>query len=104
MNATKKTAGETARERVIVAVCDVFEIKKTVEIYRQRGYEPTGEWRYANGAETMVRVGFRPRSVWNFDVHDLLDDLVWLFVSGRYSRKDALNVLSVLEAQEGGAR
>lgn len=104
MNATKKTAGETARERLIVAVCDVFEIKKTVESYRQRGYEPTGEWCYANGAETMVRVWFRSRSVWNFDVHDLLDDLVWLFVSGRYSRKDALNILSVLEAQEGGAK
>lgn len=104
MNTTRKTAGETARERVIVAVCDVFEIKKTVESYRARGYEPTGEWCYANGAETMARVWFRPRSVWSFDVHDLLDDLVWLFISGRYSRKEAEQVLNVLQAQEGGAK
>lgn len=52
----------------------------------------------------MVRVGFRPRSAWNFDVHDLLDDLVWLFISGRYSRKEAEQVLNVLQAQEGGAK
>ena len=89
---------------MIVAVCDVFDIKKTVESYRQRGYEPTGEWCYTNEAETMARVWFRPRSVWSFDVHDLLDDLVWLFVSGRYSRKEAEQVLNVLQAQEGGVR
>lgn len=28
MNATKKTAGEAAKERLIVAVCDVFDICK----------------------------------------------------------------------------
>lgn len=27
-----------------------------------------------------------------------------LFISGRYSRNDALNVLSVLKAQKGGAQ
>ena len=104
MNTTRKTAGETARERVIVAVCDVFEIKKTVESYRQRGYEPTGEWCYANRQKTIVRVEFALPATLTFSIHDLLDGLLALFISGRYSRKEAMTVLDALQAQEGGVR
>lgn len=101
MNATKKTAGETARE--IVAVCDVFDIRRVVADYATRGYRPTGEWHYANRQQTIVRVGFC-RSVVEFSLHDLLDDLVELLIRGRYSRREAEQVLNVLQAQEGGAR
>ena len=104
MKVTKKTAGETARERVIVAVCDVFDIRKTKEWYASRGYQPTGNWQYANRQQTIVRVEFALPATLTFDLHDLLNDLVELFISGRYSRRDALNVLSVLKAQEGGAQ
>lgn len=99
MNATKKTAGETARE--IVAVCDVFDIAKTKAWYAQRGYQPTGEWHYANRQETIVRVHFARPMVINFSIHDLLDDLLTLFLTGRYSRQDALRVLTTIE--KGGA-
>ena len=104
MNVTKKTAGETAKERVIVAVCDVFDIRKTKERYASRGYQPTGQWQYANRQKTIVRVEFALPATLTFSIHDLLDDLLALHISGRYSRNDALNVLSVLKAQEGGAR
>ena len=99
MNATKKTAGETARE--IVAVCDVFDIRRVVADYATRGYRPTGRWQYANAAETIVRVEFaRPVTI-SFSVHDLVDDLLDLFLRGRYSRTDALRVLTTIE--KGGA-
>ena len=104
MKVTKKTAGETAKERVIVAVCDVFDIRKTKEWYASRGYQPTGNWQYANRQQTIVRVEFALPATLTFSIHDLLDDLVELFISGRYSRHDAINVLSVLKAQEGGAQ
>lgn len=104
MNVTKKTAGVTAKERVIVAVCDVFDIRKTKEWYASRGYQPTGNWQYANRQKTIVRVEFALPATLTFSIHDLLDDLLTLLVSGRYSRNDTLNVLSVFEAQEGGAR
>lgn len=104
MNAAKKTAGETARERVIVAVCDVFDIRKTREWYASRGYQPTGNWQYANRQKTIVRVEFALPATLTFNLHNLIDDLMELFVSGRYSRNDAINVLSVLKAREGGAR
>lgn len=100
MNATKKTAGETARE--IVAVCDVFDIAKTKAWYAQRGYQPTGRWQYANRQQTIVRVEFARPATFSFNVHDLVDDLLDLFLRGRYSRTDALRVLSTL--QKGGAQ
>lgn len=99
MNATRKTAGETARE--IVAVCDVFDIAKTKAWYAQRGYRPTGRWQYANAAETIVRVEFT-RPVLEFNLHDLLDDLAELLIRGRYSRQDALRCLTAIK--EGGAQ
>lgn len=102
MNATKKTAGETAKERVIVAVCDVFDIRKTKEWYASRGYQPTGRWQYANATETIVRVEFARPATISFSVHDLLDDLAELLIRGRYSRTDALRVLSTIE--KGGAQ
>lgn len=98
MNATKKTAGETARE--IVAVCDVFDIRRVVADYAERGYRPTGEWCYGNHQQTIVRVGFC-RPVVEFDLHDLLDDLVELLIRGRYSRNDALRCLTAIK--KGGA-
>lgn len=101
MNATKKTAGETARE--IVAVCDVFDIRRVVADYATRGYRPTGEWCYGNRQQTIVQVGFS-RPVVEFSLHDLLDDLAELLIRGRYSRREAERVLNVLQAQEGGAR
>ena len=104
MNTTKKTAGETARERVIVAVCDVFDLAKTKAWYAQRGYQPTGQWQYANRQQTIVRVEFILPATLTFSIHDLLDDLLALHISGRYSRRDAIDVLGVLKAQEGGAR
>ncbi len=104
MKVTKKTAGETAKERVIVAVCDVFDIRKTKEWYASRGYQPTGNWQYANRQQTIVRVEFALPATLTFDLHDLIDDLAELLIRGRYSRRDAINVLSVLKAQEGGAR
>lgn len=102
MNATKKTAGETARE--IVAVCDVFDIRRVVADYATRGYRPTGEWHYANRQQTIVRVGFCRPATLSFSIHDLLDDLAELLIRGRYSRREAEQVLNVLQAQEGGAR
>lgn len=102
MNVTKKTAGETARERVIVAVCDVFDIRKTREWYASRGYQPTGNWQYANRQQTIVRVEFILPATITFDLHDLLDDLLELFVSGRYSRQDALRCLTAIK--KGGAQ
>lgn len=101
MNATKKTAGETARE--IVAVCDVFDIRRVVADYATRGYRPTGEWHYANRQQTIVRVGFC-RPVLEFSLHDLVDDLAELLIRGRYSRREAEQVLNVLQTQGGGAR
>lgn len=56
------------------------------------------------GYHLLVRVGFAPHPVWNFDGHDLLDELVWPFEDGRYSRKEAMTVLDALQAQEGGVR
>jgi len=99
MKKTRKTAGETARE--IVAVCDVFDIAKTKAWYAQRGYQPTGEWHYANRQETIIRVHFARPMVINFSIHDLLDDLLGLFMSGRYSRQDALRCITAIK--KGGA-
>lgn len=104
MNATKKTAGETARERVIVAVCDVFDIRKVKEWYAARGYQPTGNWQYANREETIVRVEFALPATLTFDLHDLIDDLAELLIRGRYSRRETVTILNVLQAQEGGAQ
>lgn len=87
--------------REIVAVCDVFDLAKTKAWYAQRGYQPTGEWHYANRQETIVRVHFARPTVINFSIHDLVDDLLDLFLRGRYSRTDAIRVLSTL--QKGGA-
>lgn len=103
MNATKKTAGETAKERVIVAVCDVFDIRKTKEWYASRGYQPTGNWQYANRQKTIVRVEFALPATLTFSIHDLIDDLAKLLIRGRYSRREAITVLDALQAQEGGA-
>ena len=97
------TAAESRKEsREIVAVCDVFDLAKTKAWYAQRGYQPTGEWHYANRQQTIVRVHFTRPMVINFSIHDLVDDLLDLFLRGRYSRTDALRVLSTL--QKGGAQ
>lgn len=96
------TAAESRKEsREIVAVCDVFDLAKTKAWYASRGYQPTGEWHYANRQETIVRVHFARPMVINFSIHDLLDDLLTLFLTGRYSRQDALRVLTTIE--KGGA-
>ena len=99
------TAAESRTQnpsREIVAVCDVFDLAKTKAWYAQRGYQPTGNWQYANAAETIVRVEFARPATLSFSVHDLLDDLLDLFLRGRYSRTDALRVLSTL--QKGGVQ
>lgn len=96
-----KAAKSRKESREIVAVCDVFDLAKTKAWYAQRGYQPTGEWHYANRQETIVRVHFARPVVINFSIHDLVDDLLDLFLRGRYSRTDAIRVLSTL--QKGGA-
>lgn len=105
MNENAMKAAESRKEsREIVAVCDVFDLAKTKAWYAQRGYQPTGEWHYANRQETIVRVHFVRPMVINFSIHDLLDDLAELLIRGRYSRREAERVLNVLQAQKGGAQ
>ena len=102
MNENVMTAAESRKEsREIVAVCDVFDLAKTKAWYASRGYQPTGQWQYANRQQTIVRVLFARPMVINFSIHDLLDDLLALLISGRYSRQDALRCLTAIK--EGGA-
>ena len=102
MNENVMTAAESRKEsREIVAVCDVFDLAKTKAWYASRGYQPTGQWQYANRQQTIVRVHFARPMVINFSIHDLLDDLLGLFMSGRYSRRDAIRCLTAIK--EGGA-
>lgn len=96
-----KAAESRKESREIVAVCDVFDLAKTKAWYAQRGYQPTGEWHYANRQQTIIRVHFARPMVINFSIHDLVDDLLDLFLRGRYSRTDALRVLTTIE--KGGA-
>lgn len=103
MNENVMTAAESRKEsREIVAVCDVFDLAKTKAWYASRGYQPTGQWQYANRQQTIVRVLFARPMVINFSIHDLLDDLLDLFISGRYSRQDALRCLTAIK--KGGAQ
>lgn len=102
MNENVMTAAESRKEsRGIVAVCDVFDLAKTKAWYASRGYQPTGQWQYANRQQTIVRVTFARPLRLAFDIHDLLDDLLTLFLTGRYSRQDALRCLTAIK--EGGA-
>lgn len=102
MNKNVMTAAESRKEsREIVAVCDVFDLAKTKAWYASRGYQPTGQWQYANRQQTIVRVTFARPMVINFSIHDLLDDLLTLFLTGRYTRQDDLRCLTAIK--EGGA-
>lgn len=105
MNENVMTAAESRPQnpsREIVAVCDVFDLAKTKAWYAQRGYQPTGEWHYANRQETIIRVHFARPMVINFSIHDLVDDLLDLFIRGRITRRAAIQTLNVLQAQKGG--
>ena len=106
MNATT-TAGGTAKKEYSVTV-DVFDLRRVNEQQLALGSQPLG-WRYANRDETLVTVRYaaaepKTKAPFAFTQGELVDELVELFVAGRYSRTEACQILAALKGEEGGAR
>ena len=106
MNATT-TAGGTAKKEYSVTV-DVFDLRRVNEQQLALGSQPLG-WRYANGDETLVTVRYaaaepKAKAPFAFTQGELVDELMELFVAGRWSRRETMEALKALKGEEGGAR
>ena len=83
--------------------CDVFDLRRINSMQLALGSVFVG-WHYANPSETEVLITYRqpqPKPTITFNTHDLLDDILGLFIRGRVSRQEADNM--VMAVEKGGA-
>lgn len=102
MNSKQTAAGKTAQKTYSVR-CDAFDLQHVNAMQIAQGSTFLG-WQYANREETEVEVVYQQPLLHNaisINIHNLVDDLLDLFLLGRYSRTDARRVLTTIE--KGGA-
>lgn len=102
MNSKQTAAGKTARKTYSVR-CDAFDLPDVNAMQIAQG-STFFAWHYANQAETEVEVVYQHPLLHNsvsLNIHDLIDDLLSLFLRGSYTREEADRILNVIEGRRG---
>jgi hypothetical protein len=100
MNSKQTAAGKTAQKTYSVR-CDAFDLQHVNAMQIAQGSTFVG-WQYANQEKTEVEVVYQQPLLHNpisFNVHNLIDDLLSLFLRGVYTREEADRILTVIEGR-----
>ena len=96
MNAKRNQVPEQGTYKV---TCDVFDLKQVDKMQQAIGCKPI-EWHYTDRQQTGVTVTYKrpePTDALTFNINDLLDDILTLFLRGHLTNREADELVTAIE-------